>query len=166
MRYDAQQIIDEMTEYIIRTIETPSSVFGNLPVCPFAKKARLTNQLYYVVYPFDVSVDPMDEGRMMAEAIAFKATKYHMVTFVHPNKNLPHSMYLNFFKSFRSQIASDGLVAFSGHPAEELLFDGLSVRQDPYPNIQVISKAELELARQTLGKSKYYANWSGKQLEG
>lgn len=165
MDYDAQQIIEEMTENAKNVIERPHPVFSGLPVCPFAKKARLQNQLLHVVYPFDVTLDPIDENRMLAEIAAFRTTQYHMAWFIHPDKNLCYSQYMSFFKALRARIATEGLVAFPGHPMDEFSVNGMVVRMDPYPNIQVLSRVELQEAREKLKKSKYYDKLSEYQLE-
>lgn len=156
MQWDTQKIIQEMIENSKSFIEKPHSVFNNLPVCPFAKKARLQNRLSYLVYPFDVTKEPMDEGRMLAEIAMFRTTSYHMAWFIHPDKGLPVKAYNRFFEALRKAIRPEGLVAFAGHPDHTMAINGLFIRKDPYPNLQVIHKAELEIARTKLKQTNYY----------
>ncbi|MEB3280742.1 MAG: hypothetical protein VKK42_17655 [Lyngbya sp.] len=49
------EIIQRTIEYMMDFLEQPHPVFGGLPVCPFTRKARLTNQILYKVDDFDVN---------------------------------------------------------------------------------------------------------------
>ena len=46
---DHAEIVRELTQYIIDFVEQPQPKLGNLPVCPFARKARLENRIRFEV---------------------------------------------------------------------------------------------------------------------
>ena len=43
------EIVREFAQYIIDFVEQPQPKLGNLPVCPFARKARLENRIQFKV---------------------------------------------------------------------------------------------------------------------
>ena len=46
---DHAEIVRELSQYIIDFVERPHPKLGNLPVCPFARKARLENRIQFEV---------------------------------------------------------------------------------------------------------------------
>ena len=44
---DHAEIVRELTRYIVDFVEQPHPKLGNLPVCPFARKARLENRVQF-----------------------------------------------------------------------------------------------------------------------
>ena len=42
-------IVEEIKNWIINFVEIKTPIFGNMPVCPFAKKERINNKINYVV---------------------------------------------------------------------------------------------------------------------
>ena len=46
---DHAAIVRELSQYIIAFVEQPHAKLGNMPVCPFARKARLENRVQFEV---------------------------------------------------------------------------------------------------------------------
>ena len=64
------EVIDTMIKYMREFLEQPHPVFGGLPICPFARKARLDGDILYKVDRFQLNTDLNLESptmRMIAE---------------------------------------------------------------------------------------------------
>ena len=46
---DQAEIVRELIQYIVDFVEQPHPKLGNLPVCPFARRARLENRIRFEV---------------------------------------------------------------------------------------------------------------------
>jgi hypothetical protein len=55
------QVIAAMQRWSEEFIERPHWVVGDLPICPFAKAARLKKTVHFEVLPFDVA-DPLESN--------------------------------------------------------------------------------------------------------
>lgn len=54
-------LIDAVVKWSENFIEQPHEIFGGLPVCPFARAARLKETIRFEVRPFDLD-DTLDAG--------------------------------------------------------------------------------------------------------
>ena len=50
MKLDRETLIQQMTDYVIEVLEEKRPEFSGLPVCPFVKADRITDQLYLDVF--------------------------------------------------------------------------------------------------------------------
>jgi hypothetical protein len=64
-----------MVEYMKEFLEKPHWLFPGLPVCPFARKARLENRILYKVHRFSLDADLNPDSpvmRMISEVLSRK----------------------------------------------------------------------------------------------
>lgn len=141
-------ILKEMEDYQKSFIEKPHAATNGMPVCPFAKKARLDNDILYVIEPFCLP-------RMMEKVQEWRGSGYRVLTFVDPDKSLPLDQFMDFYFKFVVEMTDD-LDLSESHPEHPFTLNGLRTRCDPYPNIQVTVLKDFSESQQKLRKSRYY----------
>ena len=165
-RAEELRVIAEMTQYLRDTLEQPHPVFGNLPICPFAKQARLNDQIRFFVYAFTAA--DLEMTSPLSSAIAqFVQSKKHQVLFmIHPD---PQAMKLDrllaFVERLDQQIQALHLTALGGHPDDSFNIQGVKTRQEPYPNVTIQSIEKLKQASDLLANTRYYENWTPDSLK-
>jgi len=155
---DANQIIRETIDYSINFIEKPHPVFGNAPVCPFAKKFRVEGKIKYMVMPFSLSEEIDPQVLMLAEI--FNAQhKYDSYFVIHPDKTLNLQELIRFCDKLQNHIKSMGLILFRGHPLDDFKIGGVHTRREPYPGFQLLRESLILETRGRLAGS-YFSHWS------
>jgi len=155
-----------MTQYLSETLEQPHPAFGNLPICPFAKQARLKGQIRFFVYAFS-SNDLDASSPLLNEVEQFLHLQQHQVLFIiHPDRQgIKFDQLLNFVTQLNQQLQSFRLTAFGGHPDDLFNIQGINTRQEPYPNLTIQSVEKLKQASDSLKNTRYYDNWTPDMLE-
>lgn len=156
-----------MVEYMKEFLEKPHQVFQGLPICPFARKARLENRILYKVHCFSSHSDLNPDSPVMEMIREFcQEEGYEVLLILHPEKQaLTQAQMQQFIDRLNAKITPDGLVAFSGHPDQEFNIQGVYTRQEPYLNFTVQYNERLKDASDLLLKTTdYYQNWTAENL--
>jgi hypothetical protein len=158
-------VIAEMMHYLRDFVEVPHPVFSDLPVCPFARKARLDNKILFRVQSLVESclVSPSDFMALMA---AFSRDRTHDILLViHPEKNtLSVDGMEQFVAALNRHLAPLQLVGFGGHPQDSFQIQGVHTRRSPYPHLSIQSTPYLEKVTPPLRKTAYYRHWTPEDL--
>ena len=151
-----------MIQWIENFIEQPQAVVGNLPVCPFARAARLRRAIRFEVMPFRLD-DPLESGgRIMTLVHALLADRELETLFViHPDPDSIGARPLEaFVAGLNARLACSEttacLQAFEAHPESTFCIGGLYTRRGPYPSFQVLSRELLKTASDSLLGTQYY----------
>lgn len=157
------EVIQRMVEYMKEFLEKPHQVFRGLPVCPFARKARLDNRILYKVHRF-ASTPDVAEMEMIREFC--QEQRYEVLLVMHPEKQaLTQLQMQEFLEKLNEKIAAAGLVAFGGHPQQDFQIQGICTRQEPYINFTVQFQQRLKDASDLLLRTtSYYQNWTTDNL--
>jgi hypothetical protein len=156
---DHAEIVRELTQYIIDFVERPHPKLGNLPVCPFARKARLEKRIRFEV------MELTREG-VLALAPSFTAKPdLHLMICIHPRKDgLSSARVHRLAKVLNQALPAMNLMAIGLHPDDPFNIDGLHTRREPYPNIQVLRLDVGEWAHESIKHSGYYDRWTESNL--
>lgn len=160
------EVIRTMIEHIQTFLEKANPIFSGLPVCPFAKKARLENKILYQVYPFSaqasLNTDPAF-ARLISEFAA--QNRHEVLLIIHPDPlAITAEQTRQLVKNLAQELSEKQLVAFGGHPDDNFNIQGLHTRREPYPNLTIQSEQLVRERSQLLSKTSYYANWSTENL--
>jgi hypothetical protein len=159
-------MIETMIRYLETVLEQPHPVFGGLPICPFSKKARLQNKIFYQV--LTLRLEQLHVDSQLRRAIAsFHASRQHDVLLViSPDEQaLSVAQMQPFIEQLNQILAPLELTAFGGHPQDTFNVQGVYTRQEPFINLTVQSLAVLQAASKPLARTAYYQHWSAENLQ-
>lgn len=160
------RVISEMIQYIQEFIEVPHPTFGNLPVCPFARKARLDRAIMFRVYPF-AERDLEEDAKLMEMIEIFDRDETsEILLIIHPDRDrLSLSELQQFVEDLTRKLVSFDLVGFGGHPRDRFNIQGVYTRQSPYSHLAIQSTQQLKQVTPKLRNSGYYDNWTPENLD-
>ena len=151
-------------------IEQPHYVVGDLPVCPFAKAARLKKTVRFEVTPFDPA-DPLEPDGAILTLVRELAEHPEIETLfvIHPEPTRIDARTLEAFVArLNARMAETPstrmLQAFEAHPQSEFCIGGVYTRRSPYPSFQILSRALLKTASHSLLGSRYYDHFTPAML--
>ena len=152
-------------------IEQPHEIFSGLPVCPFARAARLKETIRFEVRSFDMD-DALEDGgellRLVGEFV--KATEtdgLETLFIIHPDPTQPLSDLEAFVLRLNARLASGHLrefQAFEAHPQSKFRVGGVYTRRSPFPSFQVLSRRLLKKGSDSLRGSPYYREFTPDML--
>jgi hypothetical protein len=148
-------IIRDFTDYIVTFVEEARPEFGNLPICPFARRARLEGRMR-------IEVSALGAQVIAARVDCFDdEPRLDLLILVHPVRDTPSCPEVyGIAQELNRSLPARNLLALAGHPADPFNIDGLHTRREPYPNIQILRVDVAERAYKSLEKSAYYERWS------
>jgi hypothetical protein len=155
-----------MVNYLGTVLEKPHPLFGDLPICPFSKQARLQNKVLYRVIDLSSSNLELDSSLLNAVEQLYSNNLYEVLLVICPDSQAMsvNQVYL-LVEKLNEHIAPMGLVAFGGHPSDNFNIQGTYTRREPFINITVQSFEVLKAATNRLKKTNYYQNWSQENLQ-
>jgi hypothetical protein len=164
-------VLDAVIRWSEEFIEQPHEVFGGLPVCPFARAARLKETIRFEIRPFALD-DPLElDGDIMAlvREFADQAASGTLETLfvIHPDTRQALPDLLGFVSRLNSRLAGGELSefqVFEAHPESDFCVDGVYTRRSPYPSFQVLSLRLLKKGSDSLLDTAYYARFSPEML--
>ena len=163
-------VIAEMLRWSEDFIERPHRVFGGLPICPFAKAARLRQSIRFEVLCF-ADADPFEsEGRVMTLIGEFLGDgKLETLFVIHPEPAQFGARALEAWVArlnvrLRGGVVTNGLQVFEAHPESEFCIGGVHTRRSPYPSFQVLRRSLLKDASDSLLGSSYYDHFTPEML--
>ncbi|MEG4021940.1 hypothetical protein [Microcoleus sp. S13C4] len=160
------EIIESALRWMTEFVELPHPVFSDLPICPFAKKARLANQILFKIERFSALIEFDRDSAIMKAIYEFYHSEFEIMVVINPQKTAitaPETKEL--IDKLNNQISELGLLAFHAHPEEDFNIDGLHTRRMPYPGFTVQVNSKLKPASDALEKTDYYKNWTAEQLK-
>lgn len=160
------EIIESTLRWMTEFVELPHPVFSDLPICPFAKKARLANQILFKIERFSALTEFDRDSAIMKSIYEFYNSEFEIMVVINPEKtaiSAPETKEL--IDKLNNQISELGLLAFHIHPEEDFNIDGLHTRRMPYPGFTVQVNSKLKPASDALEKTEYYKNWTAEQLK-
>ena len=156
---DHAEIVRELIRYIVDFVEQPHAKLGNLPVCPFARKARLENRIRFEV------MNLTHEGILALVPSFVAKSELDLLMCIHPTKDgLSSTRVDRLAKRLNQTLLAMNVMALGGHPDDPFNIDGLHTRRDPYPNIQILRVDVGERAHQSIKESGYYQRWTESNL--
>jgi len=164
-------IVAAMERWSEEFVEQPHHVVGDLPVCPFAKAARLKKCIRFEVLQFDPD-DPLErDGAILTLAREFlQRPELETLFVIHPEPAGIGARALERFVArlntrMAAQPSTRTLQAFEAHPRSEFCVGGVYTRRSPYPSFQLLSRALLKAASDSLLGSRYYDHFTPAMLK-
>jgi hypothetical protein len=164
---EINQVRAQMLSYIQNTLEATHRVFSGLPICPFARAARLQNKIEIWVHPFTV-LDWSANSLVYRKIQRFlQCAEQDVLLIVHPDPEAIRFSDLNqFVERLNETFHPFGLIVFGGHPEDAFEVNGFRTRRDPFINFTVQKVEKLLSARKSLAQNtNYYKLWDKVALE-
>lgn len=164
-------VIDAVVRWSQEFIEQPHEIFGGLPVCPFARAARLRQTIRFEVRSFAMD-DPLEsDGEMLTLVREFAdhvtAGNLETLFVIHADPRQPIAELLAFVARLNARLAESdlsGFQVFEAHPDSKFRVGNLFTRRSPYPSFQVLGRALLKKGSDSLLDSPYYTRFSPEML--
>jgi hypothetical protein len=160
------EVIEAMLRWSEEFIEQPHLVVGNLPVCPFAKAARLKKTIRFEVLSFELT-DPLEPNGMILGLVGELLRRLELETLfvIHPDPAQIGARALEAFvvrlnARMAAETLTSDLQAFEAHPHSGFCIGGVYTRRSPYPSFQVLSRVRLTTASDSLLGSRYYEHFT------
>lgn len=166
MNESETEIIESTLRWMTEFVELPHPIFSDLPICPFAKKARLANQILFKIERFSALTEFDGDSTIIKSIHEFYNSDFEIMVVINPEKTAitaPQTKEL--IAQLNNHISELGLLAFHIHPEEDFNIDGLHTRRMPYPGFTVQVNSKLKPASDSLEKTEYYKNWTAEQLK-
>ena len=159
-------VMKRMLQYLETVLEQPHPAFGGLPICPFSKKARLQNKIFYQVLV--LTMDQLQPDSPLRRSIAsFQESKQHdVLLFISPDEQaLTVDQMQIFVEQLNQSLVPVGLTAFGGHPQDTFNVQGCILAKNrlstsPFSHSRSYKPLHSELAR-----TAYYQHWSDENLQ-
>ena len=149
-----EQLIKQMTDYVINVLEESREEFSGFPVCPFVKADRVREQLFIDVFD--------NENETLVDVILrYIRSGKSSALIAQPNDELSASEsreYEKFINLMIQEIAGkDEITALVFNPNDELEVEGYNPRSKaPCLLINMAYTKDLYKAHESLQKTNYY----------
>ncbi|MGV0024849.1 DUF1415 family protein [Phormidesmis priestleyi] len=163
---ETARVIAAMIQHLQDVLEQPHPVFRGLPICPFAKQARLQGKIDFQVQRFRLD-DLTSSSPLMVMIHRFAKTKQHdVLLIIHPDPQVTSfAQFQQEVDRLNTHLEPLHLTAFGGHPDDTFQIQGVRTRQDPFLNLTIQSIEKLTHASARLSTTHYYDNWTAEALK-
>ena len=150
-----EQLIEQMTDYVINVLEEKRPEFSGFAVCPFVKADRLSDQLH-----LDVFETPKDT--LMDVVLRFVRSGKRSALIAQPNINVdPNETkdYQEFINIVLEESGNGNILALCFNPNDKLQAEGYNPRsRAPCFLINMAYVDHLSRSHRALSKTSYYDN--------
>jgi hypothetical protein len=137
-------MIDTFLSYIQDFIEKPNDAFGGLPVCPFARPARLKKKLLFVL------TNDFSPLHIVSLAHKWGLHAIHTDALVLLfSGSINWTDFETLCEAIQNDPACSALEVFAGHPDSPIVINGVFTRKDPVINLQFNRKDLLNKLRKS-----------------
>ena len=153
MSPNREQLIKQMTDYVINVLEEKRPEFSGFAVCPFVKADRLADQLHLDVFeaPKDTLVDVI---------LRFVRSGKRSALIAQPNVHVEYTEtkeYQEFINLILQESGNGDILALCFNPNDQLEVEGYNPRsRAPCFLINMAYKGHLSKSHRALQKSNYY----------
>jgi len=145
-------IISNIKNWIITFVEIKTPIFGDLPVCPFARKERIKNKINYIV----TDISNIDNIVYHINNNNFEEKTTLLLIDTHNKLTVKEKE--NFEDIINEKCPNKWAVYCLAN--EDLAFDNFKTRTNEYPIIIITDRKEVEKAEAFLQNTKYFQHWT------
>ena len=145
-------IINNIKDWIINFVEIKTPIFGNLPVCPFAKKERIKNKINYII----TDISNIDNIIYHINQNNFEDKTTLLLIDTHNKLTVQEKE--NFEDIINEKCPNNWAVYCLAN--ENLEFNGFKTRTNEYPLVIITDRKEVEKAEALLKTTDYFNNWT------
>lgn len=151
---DPIRIQEELNKWLVNFVEKPNHLLNNWPPCPYARQARLSNQILTV---FD---SPLN-----IEIYLNYIGQYEVVVLCFDHEKFPATQVQQFVKHSNSVLMWKDYVILDDHPDSEEYINGVKMNFGMCGLLILQSLSKLNHAEKQLKDKGYYKTWSNENLD-
>lgn len=151
---DEQSIRQQLEHWLANFVEQPNPLLNNWPPCPYARQARLSNQILTV---FDSPLEIAQYTNRLEE--------YDVVILCFDHKKYSASQIELFAKHINSILMLKDYVVLEDHPNSEELINGAKMNFGECGLMVLQRLSKLNTAADQLRNKGYYTTWSEENLD-
>ena len=151
---DEQSIRQQLEHWLANFVEQPNPLLNNWPPCPYARQARLSNQILTV---FD---SPLEIAQYIN-----RLEEYDVVILCFDHKKYSASQIELFAKHINSILMLKDYVVLEDHPNSEELINGAKMNFGECGLMVLQRLSKLNTAADQLRNKGYYTTWSEENLD-
>jgi len=153
-----EQVKKDINEWIINFVEVPESLLNGFSPCPYARKARLDNQV-----DIRIGNTPLDDlitlaydglGKFSVIVLAYDPLEYCHDDF-HHQLEVANTYHL----------LPQDIIVLDDHPADQEIVNGVCMNQGRYALALVQRLSELNDKAASIAKNGFYNNWPEPYLQ-
>ncbi len=150
-----------ISNWIQTFLSTPSKTLNNLPPCPFAKKALMSNKviIHQLNLVSNISMKDYFKTEIKNYVYDWPDEKEVIVLGCEPDLISVEDLEACVDETTEDFLEQYGYVALEDHPNKEERVKDLVFNQGEYALILIQESKKLKNARQILDKQNYYINW-------
>jgi hypothetical protein len=135
---------DDIENWVMDVLSKPNQAFGNLPPCPYAKKAWIENKVTVKLFESFEYIDQHLSELKEVQIYCFETINKDNLSNIAKeyNKKYPNLLFLE------------------EHPELIEEIGGFTVNQGKWAMLIIQNRIELEKTREKLKQTSYYENWS------
>ena len=153
MNFD--QAKQEITQWIVDFVEKPNPMLNNWAPCPYARQARVNNQVDIRAGCFN----PIDDLKQAGLG------DYDVVAYVYGPERWPADEFNQLVEIVNvSYLSQRGLIALADHPDDVEMVKGVSMNQGTYAIVFLQQADKLDDAAKQLGSKGFYDGWDEEYL--
>lgn len=158
MTYDREQIIKQLSDYVVNVLEEKRGEFSGFSVCPFVKADRVRDELFLDI--FDNTVDTL-----LDVVLRFVRSKKRSALIAQINEDIAGTEtreYQEFINLVIGAADIGEIRALCFNPNDQLQVEGYNPRsRAPYFLINMAYVEDLAKAHKSLRKTDYYDKMPG-----
>ena len=140
----------DIEKWIVDFVENPNPLLNNWPPCPYARQARLNQQVDIRSGCFN----PVDDIKQA------DLGDFEVVAYVYERTRWPADEFNELVETVNiSYLAQRGLIALADHPDDVESVAGVIMNQGTYAIVFVQDLAKLNHFARILGKKDFYKDW-------
>lgn len=151
---DEQNVQQKLTDWLVNFVEKPNPLLNNWPPCPYARQARLSNQIHVVFdSPLEIAqykswLDTHDVVILCFDPVEYSADQIELFT-----------------KHINSILLWHDCVVLEDHPDSEEFINGAKMNFGECGLMILQRLSKLNTAADQLRDKGYYATWSEENLD-
>lgn len=153
---DHKTITHELLAWMENFVEVPHPSLGGWPPCPFARQARLANQI-----DIRPGIDPLTDCLRMEHDPWDK----EVVIFWYDKDKFPPEAFVADVEQANKTLLKKDLVALEDHPYIDEVISGVKMNFGPCAIIVVQKNSKLNEAADQLQTKGYYHSWTQEDLD-
>tara|TARA_B100000902_G_scaffold93213_1_gene96391 strand:+ start:2366 stop:2863 length:498 start_codon:yes stop_codon:yes gene_type:complete len=154
-----QSFESSIDDWIKNFLSKPSTIFNNLPPCPYAKKAWLDKSVltHWLDDTFEIKL--WISAEIENYTYHWPKGKEVVVLGFDPSRVTPEELS-KIIDNTKPMLDERGFIALEDHPDDPEVVEGIKLNHGTYGLVLIQEKEKLNTARAWLEKKNYYKNWT------